>query len=155
MSAPRPSADDRGTAAGAAFPLAVRLLATLLVGLMLYWGVRSAAEVARADWSPAGVVLLATALVLVLWCLGWMWVSRTRVDAEAVEQSWIWRKRVRWADVAQARLVGVPGFEWIITPRLVVRPRGGGVLVFHAADRRVLAAFASFVTVGQPLLGPA
>jgi len=32
----------------------------------------------------------------------------------------------------------------------VVRPRGGGVVVFHSADPRVLGAFAAYVTTGVP-----
>jgi hypothetical protein len=137
---------------GAAFPLSVRLMATAFVGTMLYWGARSATRLWETSWATSSALLLAGAVCLVLWCLVWIWRSRTRVDAQGVEQSWIWRKHVRWADVAQARLIGVPGLEWLIAPRLVVRPRGGGIVVFHSADRRVLAAFASFVSIGVPLL---
>lgn len=138
---------------GVAFPLGVRLLATLMVAALVYWGVQGADEVLQSGWTGSGVLLLAAALALVLWCLGWMWVSRTAATREGIEQSWLWRKRVRWCDIAQARIVGVPGLEWLVAPRLVVRPRSGGVMVFHSADREVLAAFARFVTLGNAGLG--
>ncbi|HSW17077.1 MAG TPA: hypothetical protein VLJ86_07610 [Ramlibacter sp.] len=135
-------------AEGRAFPLAVRLLATALVAATFYWGARASDAWLAAGATMPAIVLGGSALAVVLWCLAWMWRSRTRVDAEGVVQTWVWTKRVRWADVTQARLIGVPGLEWLITPRLVVRPRGGGVVIFHSADRAVIAAFAGFVTLG-------
>lgn len=138
---------------GVAFPLGVRLLATLMVGALLYWGLASADSMLHSGFTPAGALLLAAALGLVLWCLRWMWASRTSADAMGIRQTWLWRKQVRWCDIAQARIVGVPGLEWLVAPRLVVRPRGGGLMVFHSADRKVLAAFARFVTTGSAGLG--
>lgn len=140
------------TAQGPAFPVAVRLLATAMVGGTLYWGLRSRGELLAAQWDTMSAAVVGTALVLALWALYWMWRSRTGVDAEGITQTWIWTKRVRWADITQAKLIGVPGLQWLIAPRLVVRPRGGGIIVFHSADRLVLAAFASFVTTGSPQL---
>ncbi len=139
-------------ASGPAFPLGVKLLATVLVAYTLYWGVRSGGGMLASREAWAGALLSAVCLVLVVWTLFWMWRSRTSVDAEGITQTWIWNKRVRWADIGQSRLIGLPGLQWLVAPRLMVRPRGGGVLVFHSADRAVLAVFASFVTVGSPLI---
>lgn len=135
---------------GRAFPLAVRWLATALTAGTLYWGLRSQGALATAEWSLPAALVTGGALLLVIWCLVWMWRSRTSVDAEGIHQTWIWDKRVRWDEVAQARLVGVPYLSWLVTPRLVVRPRGGGVLVFHSADPQVLAVFATYATLGVP-----
>ncbi len=66
-----------------------------------------------------------------------------------MRQSWIWSKQVSWCDVTQAQLVGVPGLQWLIAPRLVLRVRGRGLMVFHTADRRVLGVFALFVSTGR------
>lgn len=142
------------SAQGPAFPLTVRLLATALVVATVAWGLNVRAELGATSWSVTAAVVVGGCGVLVLWCLVWMWRSRTRVDDQGIHQSWIWDKQVRWDQIAQARLVGVPKLEWLITPRLVVRPRGGGVLVFHSADRRVLEVFATYVTVGAPLMAP-
>lgn len=154
MTAPVQAPVDLLPADGPAFPLGVRLLASALVGATAYWGARSSAQLALADWAtPAGALLTACG-VMVLWCLAWIWRSRTRVDHEGIRQTWLWNKQVRWDRVAQARLIGVPGLCWLLAPRLVVRPRGGGLMVFHSADRRVLAVFASFAATGSPLLHP-
>lgn len=134
---------------GRAFPLGVRLLATLMVAALCYLGLLGIGPVLQSGWSASGALLLAVAVALVLWCLAWMWISRTAATASGIEQSWLWRKRVRWCDIAQARIVGVHGLEWLVAPRLVVRPRSGGVMIFHSADRDVLAAFARFVTMGD------
>lgn len=135
---------------GPAFPRTVKALATLTVAAMLAWGLRAAPSLWAAQWSGASAWLFAGALAMVLWCLSWIWRSRTAADARGVRQSWMWDKEVAWADVAQARIVALPGLEWLVAPRLVLRVRGRGLMVFHAADRRVLQAFALFVATGTP-----
>jgi hypothetical protein len=64
------------------------------------------------------------------------------VDEEGIRQTWFWSKSVRWEDVVQARLVVVPGMEWLLAPRLIVRRRSGGVLVFHVGNAAVRARLA-------------
>jgi len=135
---------------GPAFPMAVRLLATAMVAGMAGWGLAIRAELGAAGWNLTAAVVVGGSAVLVVWCLVWMWRSRTWVDGEGIHQTWIWDKHVRWDQVAQARLVGVPYLSWLITPRLVVRPRGGGVMVFHSADRQVLEVFAAYAALGVP-----
>ena len=135
---------------GPAFPIAVRLLASALVASLMHWGVRSLDEFAGVRWNGWTGAVVVGAMVLVVWSLVWMWRSRTGVDAEGIHQSWIRDKRVAWRDITQARLIAIPYLDGLITPRLVVRPRGGGVVVFHSADPRVLGAFAAYVTTGVP-----
>lgn len=148
------SAQDLLPAEGAAFPLSVRLLATAVVAVTAYWGVRSTAHIEPAQWlKPSGLMILA-AMLMVAWCLAWMWRSRTRVDHEGIHQSWVWDKRVRWTQVTQAKLIGIPTLEWLIAPRLVVRAGSGGLMIFHSADRRVLAVFATYAATGTPMLRP-
>lgn len=133
---------------GSAFPLPVKLLASALVGGMLLVGLRAGPELAGTAWTPSSIALMAGAVAMVLWCLLWIWRSRTRVDGTGLRQTWLWDKRVDWSEVAQARLVGVPGLEWLVAPRVVLRVRGRGVVVFHVADRAVLQAVALFVATG-------
>jgi len=137
---------------GPAFPLGARLLASLLVASVLYWAVRSHEALAGVEWNGWTAAVVGGALALVLWSTAWIWRSRTWVDAQGIGQSWIRDKRVAWQDIAQARLVALPYLDALVTPRLVVRPRGGGVVVFHCADRRVLQVFAAYVTTGLPPL---
>ncbi|HET6829435.1 MAG TPA: hypothetical protein VFH35_12185 [Ramlibacter sp.] len=138
-----------GALEGSAFPLPVKLLATALVCSMLLWGGRTLPELAQVQWSVSSIVVFGLAVVMVLWCLYWIWRSRTRVDTHGVAQTWLWDKQVAWTDVAQARIVGVPGMEWLFAPRLVLRVRGRGAVMFHAADPAVLRALALFVTTGS------
>ena len=140
---------------GPAFPIAVRLLATALVASLMHWSIRSLDELTGVRWNGCTGTVVVGAMVLVVWCLVWMWRSRTGVDAQGIHQSWIRDKRVAWGDITQARLIAIPYLDRGITPRLVVRPRCGGVVVFHSADPRVLGAFAAYVTTGVPPLGAA
>ncbi len=137
---------------GSAFPLAVKLLSSGLVAFMLYWGVQAREQLAVAQWQLSAALLLAAALALVLWCLSWIWRSRSWVDAEGIGQSWMWNKRVLWRDVTNARLVGSPALAFLMAPRLLVRARGAaGVTVFHCADRQVMDACAAFMVLGRPV----
>lgn len=150
-----PAQPDVTAVCGPAFPLGVRLLATALIATLLHWGWRSQPDLLDEDWNGWTAAVLGTSLLLALWSLAWMWRSRTRVDAQGIRQTWIWDKRVAWTDIAQARLIAIPFLEALITPRLVVRPRAGGTLVFHCADPQVLRVFAAYVTTGTaPFASP-
>ena len=127
-------------AEGAAFPVLVKLLAVALVAAMVAWGVRVRGDLLAAQWTGAAALVLLLAVGMVLWCAWWILRSRTVVTPTHIRQTWMWHKEVALEDVTQARLVGVPGMSWLVAPRVVVRARGRGVLVFHAADRQVLAA---------------
>jgi hypothetical protein len=136
--------------AGPAFPPFVKLLATAMVVALLAQAAQVLRPLLQQDWSTAGAVFIAAALVLVGWTLAWIWRSRTDVDGAGIRQTWFWSKSVRWDDVAQARLVAVPGMEWLLAPRLIVRRRGGGgVLVFHVGHAAVRARLAK-VLLGFP-----
>jgi hypothetical protein len=144
--------EGEGWVEGPAFPFLVKLLATGLVAAMLLWGARAFDQMRRTEWSFGPAAILVLAVAMVLWCLFWIWRSRTGVDGTQIRQSWMWPKHVRLADITQARIVGVPGLNWIIAPRLVVRARGRGIMVFHSADRRVLDAFGAICLGADPTL---
>ncbi len=139
---------------GPAFPIGVRLLAATLVVTLVQWGIRSLDALASVAWNGWTATVVVGAMVGVVWSGVWMWRSHTGVDAEGIHQSWIRDKRVAWRDIHQARLIAIPYLGAVITPRLVVRPRGGGVVVFHSADPQVLGAFAAYLTTGVPPLAP-
>ena len=66
--------------------------------------------------------------------------GRTSCDGLAIEQTWLWRKKVRLADITQIKLISVPGLNWLVVPRLVVRT-GFGLTTFHAGDPAVYSRF--------------
>jgi hypothetical protein len=137
-------------AAGSAFPLPTKMLATALVAGTLLGGVQALPQLMATSWQFSAAALVVLALVLVAWCLYWIWFSRSAIDARGIHQTWMWDKHVGWDEVVQARLIGVPYLEWLIAPRLAVRAKGRGVVIFHVADRQVLQGLAVFVSTGVP-----
>lgn len=130
--------EDSLAAEGPAFPFAVKVLATLFMGALVFWGLRASGQILAAEWSATGLGVLVTGVAVVLLCYYWILRSRTAVDHQGLRQTWMWRKQVDFADVTQVKLIAVPHLEWLVAPRLVLRTRGGGMQVFHAADLRVL-----------------
>ncbi|TWO65525.1 hypothetical protein FN976_27345 [Caenimonas sedimenti] len=135
---------------GTAFPLTVKWLASVFVAALVLQGTRVGVPLLEAGWTDSAAAVFVLAGLSVGWCLWWIWRSRTAVDAAGIRQSWIWTKRAAWGDIAQARLLAVPGLEWLVAPRLIVRMRVGGVVAFHCADPKVLQALALFAATGVP-----
>lgn len=129
-------------AEGPAFPILVKVLASLLMAALVYWGLRTAGELAAVAWTGGALTFLALALVMIAVCYYWILRSRTCITETHIRQTWAWRKEVALADVAHIKMVFVPYLDWLIAPRVAVRVRGRGMVVFHASDRRLLQAFA-------------
>ena len=127
--------------AGPAFPIVVKLLASALMLALV--GSGTAALHDHRSETPltlSGIgFLLAVAAVIGSGYWGIL-TSRTRVDGESIEQTWLWRKRVRLAEITQLKLLSIPGLGWLIVPRLIVRT-GFGLTTFHAGNPAVLACF--------------
>ncbi len=145
-SAGRPAPGDSPTldaVSGPSFPIAIKLMASALILAVVVFGWLAltgpsgtqAGTLAATEW---GFVIAAVAAVAAgYWGI---MTSRTRCDGECIEQTWLWRKRVRIADISQLKLISIPGLDWIVVPRLVVRT-GFGFTTFHAGDPAVLARF--------------
>lgn len=127
---------------GAAFGMPAKLLATLLVAALVGWGVRAGEHLLAAVW-PAPV-LATVGIASLLVGVGYFWIlrSRTAIDDYRIRQTWLWDKRVELADIVEAKFIYVPWLTWLIAPRLMVRTRSQGMLVFHAAAPAVLGRFA-------------
>ena len=136
---------------GPAFTFGVKVLATILVASVaaLGWQAAPALLGGRASWPS----LLFLGLVLAFVGAGYVSIlrSRTRINATHIEQDWIVDKRVAIADITQVKFIYVPGLTWLVTPRLIVKARFPGSMVFHAADARVLKAFARLAIGESPL----
>lgn len=142
------------TAEGSAFPALVKALATVLVAALAVWAVRAADQLMTVEWPAAALAFLGVATALIVLCWVWILRSRTSVTPTHIRQTWIWRKEVALADVAHVKLVAIPRLDWLIAPRIVVRARGRGVMVFHAADRSLLQVFALMSLTTLPGAAP-
>lgn len=131
-----------GNLQGPAFPTLVKAMATAFMAALLAWGLRVWDALAAVPWHAGALGFLAVAVTLILTCYFWILRSRTGITSTHISQTWVWPKRVALADVAHVKLVAVPGLDWLIAPRVIVRTRSGAVVVFHAADRKLLRAFA-------------
>lgn len=129
--------------AGPSFPPAVKALATALMVALIVFGmlavVGQTAAQSRTITAAELAFLLAVGAVIASGYWGIM-TSRTSCDFESIEQTWLWRKKVRLDDITQVKLICLDSLSWLIVPRLVVRS-GYGLTTFHAGDPDVLARF--------------
>lgn len=128
---------------GPSFPRAVKGLATGLVVALLVFAAMAltgpAGEAARP--LAAGDIGFVVAAALVIGSGYWgILTSRTSIDGQHIEQTWLWHKKVAIADITQVKLVRLPGLDWLVVPRLVVRT-GYGLTTFQTGDPAVLARF--------------
>lgn len=151
MSAPPEAAPDTRRIEGAAFTPLVKAVATLLmVGIAVYGWRTFGQFAARATWPL--LLFLALLAAVAAYCFWWMLISRTSVTATQLRQTWWNEKQVTLAEITQTKLILVPGLTWLIGPRLVVRTRSAGSVVFHAAEPPLIAAFAR-ISLGLNPLG--
>lgn len=128
---------------GPSFPLSVKTMATAMMLVLLVSGSMTLLGPAQVP-SPAlaaGEWLFLVAVTAVIGTGYWSIVTgRTSCDGQTIEQTWLWRKKVRLIDITQIKLISVPGLNWLVVPRLVVRT-GYGLTTFHAGDAAVYARF--------------
>jgi hypothetical protein len=126
---------------GASFSPVLKALASCGVVTLAWWSWQVLQAGAWAQWTGPARVFMVLALGVI--AAGWWGIltSRTSIDGVAIRQSWLWPKRVELATITRLKLIRVPGLDWLIAPRLVVRADGLMLTTFHAADPRVLAAF--------------
>lgn len=135
------------TAEGPAFPLLIKIVATLFVAAILLSGLPAIQQMELSEFTDTaalvwGCAALATGLIYF-----WMLKSRTSIRDGVIEQTWIWNKRIAIDQIRQAKFIYVPHLTWLIAPRLVVRS-GIGATVFYAAEPAVQKAFARLVSGG-------
>ena len=139
-------------AEGPAFPALVKLMATFMVLALVYWGAAAVALAGPQSLSAGSWLLVGGALAITLVAYVWILKSRTSIDAVAIEQTWLWKRRVALADITQAKFIYVPWLSWLLAPRLIVRA-GPGVRVFYCADPKVIRAFSALMVGTRPGAG--
>ena len=142
--------DGQDSVEGPAFTPGVKVLASLLMLALAGYGASTAQVMLIQPWSATAALLMALALGCLVVCYVWMMCSRTTVSATHIRQSWIRPKRVALADITQIKLIYIPALAWLIAPRLIVRTRSPGSIVFHAGDSLVLNALVQLTLHQRP-----
>jgi hypothetical protein len=135
--------NDLNEVSGTSFSLMIKLLSSLMVGSIFYFGLKITPKLDEMSWSTLGFVAVVV-LVIVFFQLS-IWFSKTHINQTHIYQTWMFHKTVEIKKIAQCKLIYVPFFSWIVTPRLVVRVGMANFFVFYAADTRVLEKFLALV----------
>jgi hypothetical protein len=138
-----PHSNELNEVSGTSFSFLIKLLSSLLVGSIFYFGLKISPMLDEMSWSTLGFVAVVV-LVIVFFQLS-IWFSKTHINQTHIYQTWMFQKRVEIQKIAQCKLIYLPFFSWIVTPRLVVRVGMANFFVFYAADARVLEKFLALV----------
>ena len=130
---------------GPAFSPAFKFIATVLVAVTLGWFI----QLWLAGKVSGGTVSILSWFLAALAMMGYTWWcivrSITRIDGQALSQTWVWDKKMELRELAYGKLIRVRGLEWLIAPRLYLRTLTGKFTVFYAADPRMIAQFERLV----------
>ncbi len=112
----------------------------------LAWGILLALLVwfwrLNIDWQSRQGTLSAVVWAMLAFMVFHIQRSRTMLDTLAIEQSWMWRRRVALKELAFVKVMRVRGLEFLIAPRIYVRNLGGTFTFFYCHDRAMLDEFA-------------
>ncbi len=125
---------------GPAFSLPFKAIAVLVLALASAWGLQLWSDGVLAP-TLQSFGWMAAALAMMGYTVWHLVVGQTTLDAQSIQQSWVWAKRIELSNLAYAKLFRVKGLEWLIAPRLYTRSFGGKLAVFYTADAELLADF--------------
>ena len=93
------------------------------------------------DWRTRHGAWVAVAWAMLV-CIAWF-IQRSRIvlQAEGIEQSWMWRRRVSLRELAMLKVMRLRGLEFLIAPRIYARTLGGTFHFFYCHDRAMLEEF--------------
>ncbi len=111
--------------------LAWSILAALLVW---FWRLDIHRNARQGSWTAVVWVMLA----FIAWHIQ---RSRIILDSLAIEQTWMWRRRVALQELALVKVIRIRGLEQLIAPRIYVRNLGGTFTIFYCHDRAMLEEF--------------
>ena len=129
-----------GAVSAPAFSKTFKLIATSVVLMAWAWGWQLwYLDALTLTLQSSGWIL--AALSMMSYTLWHVLRGRTRLNSDAIEQSWVWAKRMELSQMAYAKLVRLRGLEWLVAPRLYTRSFNGKMAVFYTADPVLLAIF--------------
>ncbi|MDH4450766.1 MAG: hypothetical protein QE265_09270 [Rhodoferax sp.] len=93
---------------------------------------QSAIDVFSWLWLPWGLMAYTVWFVV---------TGTTRLSSTAIEQSWMWTKRIELDNLAYAKVIRLRGLEWLLAPRLYTKSFSGKLFIFYAASPAMLDEF--------------
>ncbi len=93
------------------------------------------------DWRSTHGAWVAAAWAMLAFIVWHIQRSRITLDGQAIEQSWMWRRRITLQELAFMKVMRVRGLEFLIAPRVYARNLGGTFTFFYCHDRALLDEF--------------
>ena len=121
---------------GPAFGTVFKAVAWLILLGLLYWIVRL-----DFDWRSSQGALVAAAWAMLAFIVWHIQRSRILLDGQAIEQSWMWRRRLALRELAYLKVMRVRGLEFLIAPRIYARNLWGTFTFFYCSNRAMLDEF--------------
>jgi hypothetical protein len=119
-----------------AFGLVFKALAWFILLSLLTWFWRL-----NLDWNSRQGALSAVVWAMMAFIVWHIQRSRITLDADAIEQTWMWQRRVTLRELAFVKVMRIRGLEFLIAPRIYVRNLGGKFSFFYCSDRGMLDEF--------------
>ena len=123
-----------------AFSATFKFLATVLVAAAVAWGWHMWAN-GLIELTLTSSGWLIAALCMMVYTNWYIVTGKTKLSIEALEQSWVWNKRITLNELAFVKLIRVRPLDWLIAPRLYTKTFSGKLAIFYAADPAMLAEF--------------
>lgn len=124
----------------ASFSIPFKVLAVVLVTMAVAW--------AWQMWTSGLIELtlqssgwLVAALCMMCYTEWHILRGKTSLDHSALQQTWVWNKRVELAQLAYVKLIRVRGLDWLVAPRLYTKSFSNKLAVFYAASPQMLLEF--------------
>ena len=118
---------------GQAFGPVFKAMAWLILWGLLAWIWRL-----DFDWHATQAPWVAVAWGMLAFIVWHIQRSRIVLDPQAIEQTWMWRRRMALRELAFIKVMRVRGLEFLIAPRIYARNLGGTFAFFYCHDRALL-----------------
>ncbi len=124
----------------ASFSVPFKMLAVFIVTLVLVWAWQMWHS-GLLEWTLRSSGWLCAAVGMMAYTEWHILKGKTSLNNTALKQTWVWQKHVQLSDLAYAKLIRVPGFDWLIAPRLYTKTFSNKLAVFYAASPTMLSEF--------------